>query len=160
MSTHTPMRIMVVDDDAVMVHLLRATIEDGFGTEVCVEAVADPHYASARLEAGVVDLLVTDLMMPGIDGLKLLRCAKRRNAWTQVVVLTGHFGCNALTEAMELGANDYLVKPLDTAELEEVIRGVHRRLRRWRRALASTLSHGQTCGGPETRGVSGASERK
>ena len=54
--------------------------------------------------------------------------------------MTGHSSLDALTDAMDLGASDYLLKPLDPSEVEEVIAGILRRLSRWRLALAGTLA--------------------
>ena len=59
--------------------------------------------------------------MPGPGGLELLRCAKRRNPCTQVLFLTGRSTLEALTDALELGATDYLLKPLDQAELISLV---------------------------------------
>ena len=134
-----PMHVLVVDDDADMLALLKANIQVQFGDQASVDSVLDPQTASDRLETGLVDVLVTDLEMPGINGLQLLRHAKRRNAWTQVIVVTGHSATAALTEAMDFGASDYLVKPVELAELEQVLAEAAGRLNRWRQSLARTF---------------------
>lgn len=136
-----PMRILVVDDDPDMLNLLEATLEEGLGGAIQVEASTRPEDARTRLEGELFDVLVTDLEMPGISGLQLLRCAKRRNAWTQVIIVTGHSGREALNDAMDLGASDYLLKPLDPMELEQALREASARFCRWRRSLAITLGH-------------------
>jgi len=84
--------------------------------------------------------LVTDLEMPGVNGLELLRCAKRKNPCTQVLFVTGHSTLEALTDALELGATDYLLKPLDQTELIELIEDAEKRLWRWRQALSGTAT--------------------
>ena len=77
--------------------------------------------------------------MPGLNGLQLLRFAKRKNVWTQVVVVTGHSQMEVLSDAMDLGASDYLVKPLDPAELEQSLCEAFSRFHRWRQSLAKTI---------------------
>jgi DNA-binding NtrC family response regulator len=129
----------LVDDDPDILQLLEGIIQESFPDAVEIKAVSDPKEGRRQLESEIVDLLVTDLEMPGIDGLELLRCAKRRNAWTQVLLVTGHSSLDAWTDAMDLGASDYLLKPLDPSEVEEVVAAILKRLCRWRLALAGTL---------------------
>jgi len=133
-------KILVVDDDPTMAYLLTASIRQAFSNEVELKQMTDPKAARTWLEGEVVDLLITDLEMPNLSGLDLLRCAKRRNAWTQVLVVTGHSTPDALVDAMECGATDYLLKPFDRDELVMLIKDAQQRLRRWRRAMAATLA--------------------
>jgi DNA-binding NtrC family response regulator len=133
------MHILVVDDDPDMLGLLEGTISERFSKNACIESVGSSQEAQKILEAGLIDVLVTDIEMPDLDGLQLLRCAKRKNAWTQVVVITGHSQMDVLTDAMDLGASDYLVKPLDPAELEQSLCEAFTRFRRWRQSLAKTI---------------------
>jgi len=139
MTRNTPIRVLLVDDDPDILHLLEAIIQQGSPDDVQIVTASDPQEGRRHLESKLVDLLVTDLEMPGISGLELLRCAKRRNAWTQVVLVTGHSSLDALTDAMDLGACDYLLKPLSPGDVEEVVAGIVSRLRRWRSALVGTL---------------------
>jgi YesN/AraC family two-component response regulator len=134
-----PMHVLVVDDDPAIVQLIKVSIEKRFAEQIRVVTESDPAQARGRLESDVIDMLITDIQMPGISGLQLFRCAKRRNAWTQVVLVTGHSDVEALTEAMDLGANDYLVKPIRRDDLEQAVSEAYARLVRWRRSLASTL---------------------
>ena len=135
-------KLLLVDDDPSMVRLLTKIIERSFGERVTLHSLTDPKEARGWIEDNVVDILVTDLEMPSVNGLELLRCAKRRNPCTQVLFLTGHSTVDALTDALELGATDYLLKPMDQAELIELVGDADKRLRRWRKALAATLSAG------------------
>lgn len=139
-SLDMPMHVLVVDDDRDMLELLEATIRECLGSEVQLKTLAHPREALAWMDANLVDVLVTDLVMPELSGLEVLRHAKRRNAWTQVIMITGQSERDTLTEAMDLGAHDYLVKPLDLDDLEAVLGEVSARLHRWRRSLARTLS--------------------
>ena len=130
--------LLLVDDDPSMVRLLAKVIDRSFGDQITVESLTDPAAARARIDDGNVDILLTDLEMPGVNGLELLRCAKRRNAYTQVLFLTGHSSQDALLDALELGATDYLLKPVDQQQLLELISQAHSRQQRWRQALAET----------------------
>lgn len=78
--------------------------------------------------------------MPGVNGLELLKCAKHRNACTHVLFITGRSTLDALSAALEMGATDYLLKPLDQEQLIQLIRDARERLLRWREALAGTFS--------------------
>ena len=130
--------LLLVDDDPAMVRLLATVIERSCSADITIESLTDPAAARTRLKEGGVDILLTDLEMPGINGLELLRCAKRRNACTQVLFLTGHSSQDALLDALELGATDYLLKPVDQTQLLELVAQAHQRLQRWRQALADT----------------------
>lgn len=132
-------KLLLVDDDPSMVRLLAKIIDRSFGDRMEMQSLTDPTTARDAIERNLIDILVTDLEMPGINGLGLLRCAKRRNALTQVLFVTGQSSLDALTDALELGATDYLLKPLDQAELVELLEQAEERVQRWRQALAATL---------------------
>ena len=137
-----PTKLLLVDDDPSMVRLLTKVIERQFDGEIELTSLTDPKEARKRIEEQAVDILVTDLEMPGVNGLELLRCAKRRNACTQVLFITGHSTLDALTDALELGATDYLLKPLDQVQVVKLVGDAQERLLRWRDALAGTLRAG------------------
>ena len=143
--THAPKRLtqlLLIDDDPSMVRLLSLIIERSFKEEIELKSLTCPRTARTWIESEVVDVLLTDLDMPGVSGLELLRCAKRRNACTQVLFITGHSTLDALSDALELGATDYLLKPLDQTKLIEIIGQANERRRRWQEALAGTLATG------------------
>ena len=122
--------LLLVDDDPSMVRLLAKIIDRSFGDHMRLHSLTDPGKARQWIEQNVVDILVTDLEMPGISGLELLRWAKRKNPCAQVLFVTGHSTLDALTDALELGATDYLLKPVDQTELIALIEDAERRL--WR----------------------------
>ena len=113
--------LLMVDDDPAMVRLVARLVERSFHAELNIESLTDPAEARARIERGGISILLTDLDMPEINGLELLRCAKARNACTQVLFLTGHSLHSALFEALELGASDYLLKPVNGQELIDLV---------------------------------------
>ncbi len=133
-------RLLLVDDDPSMVRLLNKIIERQFADEMELTCLTDPKEARRQIEGQLFDILITDLEMPGVNGLELLRCAKRQNPCTQVLFMTGRSTLDALTDALELGATDYLLKPLDQAQLIKLVEDAQERLLRWREALAGTLN--------------------
>jgi DNA-binding NtrC family response regulator len=135
-------QILLVDDDPDMLRLLENIIRRDFSSIVRIQALNDPQDARRCLESELIDILITDLEMPDIDGLKLLHYAKRKNVWTQVLVVTGHSNFDALMDAMEYGATDYLLKPIDLQEFDEAIACMISRSCRWRKALAGTIAAG------------------
>ncbi|MEO2047364.1 MAG: response regulator [Pirellulales bacterium] len=130
--------LLLVDDDKAITLLLKRVLTRTFDDEIEVVAFNDPQMAWDRIEKGGVDILVTDLDMPIISGLKMLECARNRNASTQAMMLTGHSTQDALLEAIEHGAIDYLVKPIDQEELTELVRQAIDRSKRWKLAILST----------------------
>ncbi len=136
---NTKTKLLLVDDDPSMLRLLAKVIDRSFGGKIELHSLTDPAKARDVIERDLIDILVTDLDMPGINGLGLLRCAKRKNALTQVLFVTGQSSVDALSDALELGATDYLLKPLDQTQLVELLDQAQKRVERWRQALAGTL---------------------
>jgi DNA-binding NtrC family response regulator len=134
--------LLLVDDDPSLVRLLAKIIDRSFGARMQLQTLTDPKAARQWIDRNLVDILVTDLEMPGVNGLELLRCAKRKNPCAQVLFVTGHSTLEALTDALELGATDYLLKPLDQTELVALVEDAEKRLWRWREALAGTVAAG------------------
>jgi DNA-binding NtrC family response regulator len=131
--------LMIVDDDPSIVRLLRQVLENRFADQIDVHVETSAQAALTWLDEHCCDLLVSDIEMPGIDGLDILRHAKFRNAWTQVVFITGHSSLDRINEAVESGASDYLLKPIDREELVDVVSQLCRRCARWQSALLSTF---------------------
>ena len=135
--------LMIVDDDPSIVRLLRHALENRFADQIDVHVETSAPTALAWLDEHCCDLLISDIEMPGIDGLDILRHAKFRNAWTQVVFITGHSSLDRINEAVESGASDYLLKPIDRDELVDVVSQLGRRCARWQAALLSTFGCGR-----------------
>jgi two-component system, NtrC family, response regulator HydG len=112
-------RVLVVDDDAGVRYTLREILESE-GLEV-VEA-ADGLEGLARFEAAPTPLVVTDLRMPRMDGMELLRRLVARSPAPRVVVITAHGSERDAVLAMKAGAYDYFKKPFETEELLGVVR--------------------------------------
>ena len=111
-------RLLVVDDEASLMAALRTTLEEE-GYEVT--GVTSGAAGLALLPEGGFDVLVTDLMMPGMDGIKLLGRALTIDPNLAVIVMTGHGSIPTAVEAMKTGAVDYVLKPFKLAALRTAL---------------------------------------
>lgn len=109
------MKILVVDDEAPVRDIIRKGLSQmgGFSVEV---AQSGPE-AIEKIERDVFDLLLTDLKMPGMDGLELLKTIKGTRPEVMVILMTAYGTIETAVEAMRIGANDYITKPIDLNEL-------------------------------------------
>jgi two-component system response regulator AtoC len=108
-------RILVVDDEEKMRRLLELALT---GLGHAVVKAGDGEEALERCAESPFDLVLTDLRMPRLDGLGLLRALRERGDGVPVVVLTAHGSVESAVEAMKLGAVDYLIRPFEMATLE------------------------------------------
>ena len=107
-------RILVVDDEAIarenLVHVL---VKAGYRAT----AAADGREALAVLAGDPFDLVITDLRMPGLNGMELLTAVKRRHPEVEVIVATGYAAVDSAVSAMRLGAFTYVAKPVRVEEV-------------------------------------------
>jgi excisionase family DNA binding protein len=101
-------RVLVVDDEASIRDLLARTLALA---EYDVDVAPDGQTALERMRSGQYDLLVTDLKMPGVDGLSVIREAKRYRSDMPVIIITGYSTEANAIEAVNLGVTGYLTKP-------------------------------------------------
>jgi two-component system response regulator HydG len=133
-------RVLVVDDDAGVRYTLRETLATLPG--VAVDEAADGELALKRLAEHPADLVITDLRMPKMDGLELVRRLRQLPHPPRVIVITAHGSERFAVEAMKAGAYDYFRKPFDVDELLAVVgRALETvRLRRDNERLAGELN--------------------
>lgn len=112
------MRILAVDDEATVRELLEDFLK-AKGYEV--ETVADGPAALAAVGSRSFDLVLVDLMMPGMTGMEVLRRLRSQDAALPIVVITAVTDEDVGRAALREGANDYLTKPIDLAHLERVV---------------------------------------
>ena len=108
-------RVLVVDDEASIRDLLTQTLAD-----YVVDAAADGAEALNRMKTQAYNLLVTDLRMPGIDGLSVINEARRMNAGLPVIVITGFSTEATAIDAANIGVSGYLTKPFKVPKVLEV----------------------------------------
>ncbi|MDO8476491.1 MAG: sigma-54 dependent transcriptional regulator [Candidatus Rokubacteria bacterium] len=119
-------RILVVDDEKSMRDLLSITLEKE-GYDVLTAAGGEP--AIEALHRETVDAVITDLRMPKVDGLQVLRVAKEISPDTAVIVITAVASTETAVEAMKLGAYDYITKPFKLDEVNLIVRNALERKR-------------------------------
>jgi DNA-binding NtrC family response regulator len=109
-----------------------------------VAAASNATEAKALIESYNPDLVVSDVVMPDMTGLELLRSLQANDPHRPVILITGYSTVDMAVEAMKGGAHDFLTKPLDYPKLKSILEGVQRnlRLRKKTRKLASQLTRG------------------
>jgi DNA-binding NarL/FixJ family response regulator len=120
-----PIRVLIVDDHALLRAGLAGLLSALEGVEAVGEA-ADGLKALELVESLRPDILMTDIAMPGLDGLRLAEAVARVSPMTRVIILSMHAESAYVDKALRAGAAGYLVKDSGTAEVELAIRAVAR----------------------------------
>ena len=116
--------ILVVDDEAVIRDGIKRVLEgDRFEVETCRSG----HIAIERLQEKDYGLIITDLKMPGMDGVELLKAIRERDIQTPVIVLTGHVSIKQLAEVVKEGVAEVVLKPCRIDTLISCIENTHER---------------------------------
>jgi len=118
-------RVLLVEDDERIRLALRLALDD-MGFEVY--DAASGELALERLETGTVDVVLLDLMLPGVDGLTVCRVLRSRGD-LPIIIITARSDTSDVIEGLEAGADDYMTKPLVASELAARIRALLRRRR-------------------------------
>jgi two-component system copper resistance phosphate regulon response regulator CusR len=118
------MRVLVVDDSERLTQALAAGLQ---AVGMTVETASDGAQALAFLESTSFDVMVLDLMMPRVDGLEVLRKLRDRNTKPRILVLSARDQVADRVEALDLGADDYLVKPFAFDEVRARVQALARR---------------------------------
>jgi DNA-binding NtrC family response regulator len=126
-------QILVVDDDASMLDsVCRYLRREGLS----VRGLNDPLAALQELDSPDYGVLITDILMPGMDGVGLLRAAKKKNPFLQVILMTGQVRMNYLLEGFAAGASNCFFKPFDSmTPLAQEVRGCLAKIERIREVL-------------------------
>ncbi len=116
--TQTAKQILVADDEENLRRVLTAQLEhDGYE----VHSVGDGHAVLRALEDHHIDVLITDLRMPKLDGMGVLKAVSARFPHLPVIMITAHGTVDTAVEALKLGAFDYVTKPFDQTEFRNVV---------------------------------------
>jgi DNA-binding response OmpR family regulator len=122
------MQILLVEDDAVLVDgLTRVLLAQGMQVVVARDGLAADQLLQGTQAAAQFAVVVLDIGLPGIDGFEVVRRLRSRGAATPVLLLTARDAVEDRVHGLELGADDYLVKPFATPELVARIRALARR---------------------------------
>ena len=110
-------RVLIVDDEPIILKGLRETIEwDSLGMEIAGEA-KNGEEALAMAHAHRPHILITDIRMPGMDGIRLIKAIRERGIPIRIIILSGFSDYAFLKEAIRLGVDGYLLKPIDNDEM-------------------------------------------
>ena len=118
------MKILIVEDEKLLAESLKTLLEGkGFSVEVALDGITGAEYA----ELGVYDLLILDVMMPGLNGYEVARKVRAQRVSTPILMLTARSSVEDRIEGLNAGADYYLSKPFDTRELLACIHTLLRR---------------------------------
>jgi two-component system, OmpR family, response regulator len=132
----TVVRILIVEDDPVLADGLQVSLRNA---EYAVDWVADGAMADRLLKDEVYDVMILDLGLPKIDGFEVLKRLRARGSKLPVMILSARDGTDDRVRGLDLGADDYMVKPFSLPEMEARVRAL---LRRGMGATQSLLIHG------------------
>ncbi|MGZ8155897.1 MAG: response regulator [Burkholderiales bacterium] len=130
------MRILIVEDDSVLADGLTRSLRHA---DYAVDSATSGGEADHVLAAQPYDLVILDLGLPGLDGFEVLRRMRRRGSSVPVLVLTARDALQDRVKGLDLGADDYMIKPFDLPELEARVRAL---IRRGQSGGGSVLTHG------------------
>lgn len=122
-----PFEVLIVDDDGDIRELLEEYFRER-GFEVAVAADGPAALAMIRRTPTRYGLVITDLQMPGADGLAVLQAAREGNPSVYVVIITGFASLDSAIQAVRLGAYDYLTKPFSLGQIDVTVRRILDRL--------------------------------
>ena len=118
------MKVLIIEDEKLLADSLKALLESkGFS----VEAVYDGETGAEYAQTGVYDLLILDVMMPGMDGYQVARQVRAKRCATPILMLTAKSGLEDRIDGLNAGADYYLAKPFDSRELLACINALLRR---------------------------------
>ncbi len=110
-------KILVVEDEKSMRNLLTLMLKKQYS----VDAAASGEEAIKQLSQKLYDLVITDISLPGISGIEVLRKAKENSPDTSVIMITAYASTESAIEALKIGASDYIVKPFNMEEIKIII---------------------------------------
>lgn len=112
-------RLLLVEDEETLCESLKRVLsKEGYTVDTAGSAEA----ALEMMEKGTYDLLITDIILPGITGIELLKKIKEKLPEQTVVIITAYASLETAVEALRAGAYDYVVKPVMHEEIKEVVR--------------------------------------
>jgi DNA-binding NtrC family response regulator len=124
------LNLVMVDDDVAIVRIVEHIVAQHLPALFETVAFTDSRRALDWVTEHGCDVLISDLEMPGVGGLELLRAGKQRRADSQGILLTAHSSWDRIAQAIEHGVDDYLLKPIDQAQFVELLRRKHGSLTR------------------------------
>ncbi|HUT85333.1 MAG TPA: response regulator [Elusimicrobiales bacterium] len=134
-------KLLIVDDEE---HILKM-LSEFFKTEgVEVVTAGDGETALKYLKSNNVDLMISDIMMPRLSGVKLFYEVRKIDPFLQFIVITGYPSIQNIVEMLEAGVNDFIVKPFSLKDLREVVDQAFARVERWRKLRNDWITHSKS----------------
>ena len=132
-------KVFFVDDEASMRAGIRDSIDwDNTGFILAGEA-PDGEMALSLMQEILPDILITDVKMPFMDGIELARMAKKNMPWIKIIIISGHDEFEYAKQAIAIGVEDYLLKPITSGTLMEILNAVAGRIEEERRDRKSVV---------------------
>jgi len=112
------LKVMVLDDEPIVCKRLQPALEKlGYEVETFTQSIDALH----EIQGKAYDIIITDLKMKGIDGMKFLQEAKKRHPQTEVIVITGFATLETAKESFQKGVFDFIAKPFKLSEIQKVV---------------------------------------
>ncbi len=116
-------RILVVEDERTLAESLKRVLaREGYETDLSLSA----EEALEKIGSTVYDIIITDILLPGIDGIQILKAVKSRHPDQIVIIMTAYASLETSVEALRAGAYDYITKPIIHEELKQVVKNALR----------------------------------
>jgi DNA-binding response OmpR family regulator len=125
LSTDMPKKILIIEDNRDLAHLIESHLQD---LAFQVDTAFDGTSGLTRAESGNYDLIILDLMLPGVDGLEICRRLRRRTSYVPILMLTAKSSEMDRVVGLEIGADDYVAKPFSIRELLARVKAILRRV--------------------------------
>ncbi len=121
------MRVLVVEDEVSLAETIRdGLVPAGFAVDVVHDGI-EGLWSASETPHGAYDVIVLDIMLPGLSGYEVCRRLRKREVWTPILMLTAKDGEYDQADALDLGADDYLTKPFSFVVLIARLRALIRR---------------------------------
>lgn len=118
------MRILIIEDETALAEALTEILkQNGYLSDFSANGLDGLEY----IRTGIYDLVLLDIMLPGMDGLSILKTIRREKIFTPVILLTAKSELADIVTGLDAGSDDYLAKPFSTSELLARIRAISRR---------------------------------
>lgn len=130
-------RVLIVDDEEGIVFTLKKHLEaEGY----TVDSAHSATEAFEKVKNEKYHIVLTDIVMPEMDGIELLRAIKSYDSLTQVIMMTGYSTMDKTISSLEFGANDYILKPFESIEnVIQIIEYSIQKLERWRESIINIV---------------------
>lgn len=125
MKKDTLFRILIVDDNAEIREIVQEYLAD---SDCQIEGAGNGKEALEKYDKNPYDIIITDLKMPGISGIELIKLIKQKTDTIEFIIITGYASVDTAIEAVRIGAFDYIVKPFRMEELKVAIKNAKEKI--------------------------------